>query len=225
MRAQNEEKNTAVEKSEMELKYEAYLVSEDKERLIDGEMYYRAVEVEFFNMSWGPSVFLCLPNKMFRGKRGNRIRDEYGRCFDLEGPSYYSFGGAIPEWYFNCMEFWIKGLMDTESIGRYFCVVDKGDLVRDNYEANEIVSISQDGIELPDVTIDFEKNVDSFSYTSERNVGHGNYVGIRNPLDNPAYMQFRIYNKEYTILFSSRDQFYEKLEEIRKHGYDLFDLS
>ncbi len=38
-------------------------------------------------------------------------------------------------------------------------------------------------------------------------------------------MQFRIYNKEFTILFSSRDQFYEKLEEIRKHGYDLFDLS
>ena len=124
MGVQNERRNTYVEKSEMELKYEVYFASEDKERLIGGEVYYRAVEVELFNMTWGPSVFLCLPNIMFKGKKGKRIRDEYGRCFDLEGPSFYSFSGPAPEWYYNCLEFWIKGLVDTNNIGRYFCVVD-----------------------------------------------------------------------------------------------------
>ena len=112
-----------VEKSTVEIKYEEYLRADDTIKEINGEMYYKAVYIDRFNLGkMGPIIDIVLPYCMFE-QPSKCIENEKGERFKLYGPEMIRFIDGIPEWYFKCGSYMIKEneydhqLVD---IGQYF---------------------------------------------------------------------------------------------------------
>lgn len=118
-------KGDGVEKSTVEIKYEEYLQADDTIKEIDGEMYYKPVYIDRFNLNKiGPIISIVLPYSMFE-QNSKCIENEKGERFKLYGPEMIRFIKGIPEWYLKCGRFMIKEseydhpLVD---IGQYFIV-------------------------------------------------------------------------------------------------------
>ena len=104
-------------------------------------------------------------------------------------------------------------------------VTDLEDAIDKEYSYDDIKEITSDGIELNDCMIRFADSMQHYRFNFERGIGERKYVGDRNCLTDPPYMKFTIGDEVLIILFPSRDDFYNTASEIKKVGYETFDLS
>ena len=100
-------------KSEMEIKYEEYLKSDDKTKTINGKKYYKIVDCHIgkvFGIIIVP--FEALP------KANVWLIDENGFKFFTDGLVHMRFSEGIPEWYFKLATLGIDVVKPCE-IGEY----------------------------------------------------------------------------------------------------------
>lgn len=117
--------NNPNEESLMERKYNEYLNSSDRTKVIDGVTYYKAVNVDVFTIRNEKCYSICLANDMFGREPIKSIKDEYGNILQLGSPAFFRFIGDIPEWYMRCGVFLIKCSEIKGTIGKFFTVVEE----------------------------------------------------------------------------------------------------
>jgi len=99
--------------------YEEYKASDDKEIVIDGETYYKIIDIYKlvdYNM-------IMLPSDIFRWK-SSTLMDEKGNVFKVGAPMHCSFRGKAPEWYMHTLSFPIWETK-PEEIGSYVRLVEE----------------------------------------------------------------------------------------------------
>ena len=113
------------QKSDLDIKYESYLNSSDKTKIINGKIYYKAVNICILTIGNEKCYELCLDKEMFGRGKIECIQDEWGNVLKLSPPAFCSFGGNIPEWYRNCGLFLIKRSEIKGTIGKFFTVIEQ----------------------------------------------------------------------------------------------------
>lgn len=83
-------------KSEMEIKYEEYLKSDDKIKIINGQEYYKVVDCHI-----GALVGIMIVPWEAAPKANTWLVDENGLEFLAKGLVHIRFSEDIPEWYFK----------------------------------------------------------------------------------------------------------------------------
>ncbi|MBQ3006727.1 MAG: hypothetical protein IJD78_04105 [Clostridia bacterium] len=109
-------------KSEMEIKYEEYLKSDDKIKTINGKEYYKIVDChvgELFGIMTVPHGAVSKANIW--------LVDENGFKFFTDGLVHMRFSEGIPAWYFKLATLGIDVVKPCE-IGKYVRVYDGEDL-------------------------------------------------------------------------------------------------
>lgn len=113
------------EESFMDRKYNEYLNSSDRIKIIDGVTYYKAVNIDVLDIGNEKCYEICLSWEMFGRKPAKRVKDEYGHILNLKGSAFYRFiGGVIPKWYLECGVFLIKRSEIKETVGKFFTVIE-----------------------------------------------------------------------------------------------------
>ena len=108
-------------KSEMEIKYEEYLKSNDKTKMINGKEYYKIVDChigEGFGIIIVP--FEAVP------KSKVWLIDENGFKFFTDGLVHIRFSEGIPEWYLKLATLSIDVVKPCE-IGKYLRICEEDD--------------------------------------------------------------------------------------------------
>ncbi len=113
------------EESFMDRKYNEYLNSSDRIKMINGMVYYRAVNIDVLTIGNEKCYEICLSWKMFGRKPARCVKDEYGHMINLSPPAFYSFRGHIPRWYRECAFFLIKRSEIKGTIGKFFTVIEQ----------------------------------------------------------------------------------------------------
>lgn len=106
------------EKSQMEIKYEEYLTSDDKCIKIEETTFYKIIHKGKISIKNG-KVLICVPWELFEHTPINKVRDEEDRVFSLGGPVHYSFSCPIPRWYMETATVPVEGIHDIDEIGEY----------------------------------------------------------------------------------------------------------
>lgn len=107
----------------VEEKYKEYLTATDTEKVINGELFYKAVDVSLFRLAGKPTISIILPYKMFfQDSRSKKIMNVDGEVFNIIGPAHCRFTSAeIPQWYTECGNYLIEDFEDPKGdIGYYF---------------------------------------------------------------------------------------------------------
>ena len=117
--------NNPNEESLMERKYNEYLNSSDRTKVIDGVTYYKALNIDVLKIRDEKCYELCLACEMFGQEPIKSVKDEYGNVLRLSPPALFRFRGDIPEWYMRCGVFLIKRSEIKGTIGKFFTVVEK----------------------------------------------------------------------------------------------------
>lgn len=110
-------------KSEMEIKYEEYLKSDDKTKIINGKKYYRIIDYHVGSICGFmtiPNGVVSLPNVWFV--------DENGFKFLSKGLVHIRFSGDIPEWYLKSAKIICIDVVEPCEIGEYVRMCDGEDL-------------------------------------------------------------------------------------------------
>ena len=112
-------------KSTMELCYEEYLQSDDREIIIDDKCFYKIIykgKLSFY----GGTVLITVPWELFSGSTSRTVMDENMNEFELGAPVHFSFrtGGGIPEWYFRTATLAVKGIQDKDAIGDFVALIE-----------------------------------------------------------------------------------------------------
>ena len=105
--------------------YEKYLCDKDKKIQINGNVYYKAVCIDQFELTGiGRVISLVLPLQMFDSSSyAITIENEAGRMFKITGPEFLRFSYDIPKWYYMCGSFWIEDSdCPLDEVGHYFRV-------------------------------------------------------------------------------------------------------
>lgn len=100
-------------KSEMEIKYEEYLKSDDKFKIIDGKKYYKVIDCyvsDYFGI-------LIVPHEA-APKANIWLEDENGFRFFSKGLVHMRFTDGVPEWYLRLASIGIDVVRPTK-IGNY----------------------------------------------------------------------------------------------------------
>ena len=113
------------QESVMERKYNEYLNSSDRTKIIDGMTYYKAVNIDVLTIGDEKCYEICLDYEMFGRKPIKFVKDEYGNVLRLSPPAFFRFIGDIPEWYMKCGVFLIKRSEIKGTIGKFFTVVEE----------------------------------------------------------------------------------------------------
>lgn len=106
------------EKSQMEMKYEEYLASDDKCIKIGENTFYKIIHKDIISLRNG-TVLLCVPWELFNHTAISKVRDEEDRIFNLGGPVHYSFRCPIPRWYMETATVPVEGIHGIDEIGDY----------------------------------------------------------------------------------------------------------
>ena len=85
--------------------FNEYKLSEDKELIIDDEVYYKIIDI----YKIAKYNLIMLPNEIFR-KKGSFLKDEKGNVFEIDSPMHCSFVGVVPEWYMKSLTYIIKDI-------------------------------------------------------------------------------------------------------------------
>ena len=110
-----------VNKSEMEIKYEQYLESDDTVLTMGNKQFFKIVSKDKLSIKNG-LVLICVPWSAF-GKSCNCIaEDENGNVFELAGPAHFSFRTSVPRWYLDTCTLEVKNIHDIDEIGWYISV-------------------------------------------------------------------------------------------------------
>ncbi len=105
-------------------KYEVYLSVNDKEKIIDGNVYFRAISIFTGNIKNTTGILLTLPNEVFNSP-GECLTDDKGNIYKDYTPCFLRFVGTdIPEWYNKCTEVIIKTSIPKEEMGEYYRLND-----------------------------------------------------------------------------------------------------
>ena len=110
-------------KSEMEIKYEEYLKSDDKTKTINGKKYYRIIDYHVGSICGFmtiPNGVVSLPNVWFV--------DENGFKFLSKGLVHIRFSGDIPEWYLISEKIICIDVVDPCEIGEYVRMCEEDDM-------------------------------------------------------------------------------------------------
>ena len=104
---------------EMDIKYENYLKSDDRIKIINGKEYHKVVDCHIFDSFGIMSVsFEAAP------KPNIWLIDENGFKFFSKGLVMMSFRGPIPEWYFKLANIGID-VSKPCKIGNYVRMYDE----------------------------------------------------------------------------------------------------
>lgn len=114
-------------KSEMEIKYEEYLKSDDKIKIINGKEYYKIVDCDIGNV-FG---IIIVPHKAVP-KPNVWLVDENGFKFFTSGLVHFRFSGDITEWYLKLATIGIDVVKPCK-IGEYVRMCEE-----DEHEQNKI---------------------------------------------------------------------------------------
>lgn len=98
--------------------YQRYLEDTEKTIDIDGVTYYKAMTISKINFC-EKRLNVVLPLG-FNIRSGDIIIDENGNQYEYQGCATMSFGGKIPEWYFNTLSVILS--YSDDNIGTYFAV-------------------------------------------------------------------------------------------------------
>lgn len=112
-------------KGKMELIYENYKQSGDISTVINGELYFRVVDIKPTDVNKRHGLILTLPYMVFYEIKGNVIQDERGHTFIVNPPIETNFSNGIPEWYQDCGQFLVEGYKDCDDLGHYFRAIGK----------------------------------------------------------------------------------------------------
>lgn len=109
-------------KSEMEIKYEEYLKSDDKTKTINGKEYYKIVDCDIGNVFGIMTVpYEAVP------KANVWLVDENGFKFFTGGLVHIRFFGDIPEWYLKLATVGIN-VVKPSKIGEYVRMCEEDDM-------------------------------------------------------------------------------------------------
>ena len=97
--------------------YDEYKNSKDKTVELDGEKYYKIIDVSKFM----ERNIIVLPMELFF-TTSKFIKDEKGKIFELGEKVYFSFRGTIPDWYLETMQLTID---DVDQMGNYVRQVER----------------------------------------------------------------------------------------------------
>lgn len=109
------------EKSEMELIYDQYLLSDDNVIEADGLTYYKIIRKDRISLNNG-IVLICLPSELFENGV-DKVIDEYGNVLKIGSPVFYSFGGRVPDWYLNTITVNVCDIHEINQIGDYVAAI------------------------------------------------------------------------------------------------------
>ena len=106
-------------KSETEIKYEEYLKSDDKVKIINGEEFYKVI-----NWYVG-DVFatITIPWEV-APKTNAKLIDENGLVFQSKGLMHIRFINSIPKWYFETATIGID-VVKPNKIGEYVRIYEE----------------------------------------------------------------------------------------------------
>ena len=93
------------------------------------------------------------------------------------------------------------------------------------YTYDDISEITDEYIKIADTVIEYEDCRVDWRYSCDPALKGRTCIGERNSLTNPKYMKFEVGKTVIVILFYQSDDFYVFLEDLRRHGCDMFDLS
>ena len=108
------------DKSVMEIKYDKYLVNEDRVKILSGEKYYMAVSIDELKTPDKKLIIATFPYEMFEDGISTSLKDENGNEYSIGSPGYSSFSGCYPKWYLECGQFELKRTSGNVSMGSYF---------------------------------------------------------------------------------------------------------
>lgn len=110
-----------VDKSEMEIKYEQYLGSDDTRLTIKNKQFYKIVSKNKLSFRDG-FVTICIPWSAVGNSCTCIAEDENGKLFKLVGPVHFTFRAGIPRWYLDTITMEVKNIHNTDEIGLYISV-------------------------------------------------------------------------------------------------------
>ncbi|MBQ8167541.1 MAG: hypothetical protein IJZ96_11005 [Lachnospiraceae bacterium] len=110
-----------IEKSDMEILYEQYLLDDCRIYEKDGITFYKLVDKKKIKVRGG-MVLITVPRETVRNI-DDYYCDETGNKFLIETPIHMSFGAnPIPQWYIETVTLPIKDISDISEIGDYLGV-------------------------------------------------------------------------------------------------------
>lgn len=81
--------------------YEKYKNDPKKIKIIDGEKYYKIMESFCMNLRGRKPILVASVDKNISLKIGDKVIDNYGHKFTVEGYPFIRFINGPPEWYLN----------------------------------------------------------------------------------------------------------------------------
>lgn len=102
----------------LEEKYEYYLKSGEKIKIINECEYYKIIDKEFIPIKDG-MVMITIPKEALPLGAEGLISDESGSKFYVSGPEMIHFNNSIPKWYLETYRVLLLGMKSIDVIGEY----------------------------------------------------------------------------------------------------------